>query len=427
MPGICKVGYTDRSVRERLAELNASTSIPKKFVVEYFVQVENGQAYSVEQKAHLILEEKGYHHAKEYFKCPVEQCKSAIAEAIALNNATVLFAKDAEETRQRVLEEQRRKAEEDRRQEEIRIRDAKLLENEQNIHGRYEQRLDAASDPGKFWTWWLGSGLASSLLISMIFPKLKDGGILLGGAFLGLIAGFFLREYRRDKKKQSQKYISLERQRDKELASLKGLTFPSLPSTFLAVAPDKDISVWFRNYFWKLTVGGIILVAIWIVVELNYSKIPAGPSNVPPSNSLVSTFEKHTGEENHNKDNSSPEILSSTTDQVRIASEEEPAAKASINEDYRDQTVLVTELCHYGSGLFSSVVTDCKKLEPPLKDDGPKQWVSSTKYLGEGYECKFYPAHYGRLKNVGSIYHPDRRSCYRTDGQKWSDATNFSK
>ena len=82
--GQLKVGSNLNSVGERLGKLNSSTSIPTKFVVEYYVELEDSETYKIEQAAHSELGRRGYHHGKEFFKCTVDDCKDALGRVHAI-------------------------------------------------------------------------------------------------------------------------------------------------------------------------------------------------------------------------------------------------------------------------------------------------------------------------------------------------------
>lgn len=82
MPGLLKIGRTDRSPIDRAKELG-TTGVPTPFVLEYFVPVEN--AVQAEATIHRILEEKGFRTSKvrEFFELSVAEAKAVIQ--IALN------------------------------------------------------------------------------------------------------------------------------------------------------------------------------------------------------------------------------------------------------------------------------------------------------------------------------------------------------
>ena len=78
MPGLLKVGYTTRSMPERLSELN-STGVPTSFVIEIYIDVDN--APKCESLFHRAL--GSHHYEKEFFKISVykavEEAKRLIA------------------------------------------------------------------------------------------------------------------------------------------------------------------------------------------------------------------------------------------------------------------------------------------------------------------------------------------------------------
>ena len=67
MPGICKIGMTDRSPSQRRAELSASTSVPWDFDIMFYVEVED--ALSVERAAHAAFAAVRVSDSREFFKC----------------------------------------------------------------------------------------------------------------------------------------------------------------------------------------------------------------------------------------------------------------------------------------------------------------------------------------------------------------------
>ncbi len=73
MPGIVKVGYTERHPNERVREFNR-TGVPYGYVVEYAIQV--AEPYQLEQDAHCTL--SSCRAGKEWFKCTVAHATSVI-------------------------------------------------------------------------------------------------------------------------------------------------------------------------------------------------------------------------------------------------------------------------------------------------------------------------------------------------------------
>ena len=68
MPGLVKIGFTNRTIAERLSELN-STGVPTSFVCELYFDAHNAQL--AERVIHHAF--RKYHFEKEFFKIPVVQ------------------------------------------------------------------------------------------------------------------------------------------------------------------------------------------------------------------------------------------------------------------------------------------------------------------------------------------------------------------
>lgn len=66
MPGIYKVGYTERSPSLRCDELSRSTSVPCEFELVCYAEYEN--AYAREQDLHLMLSDLRLSSNREFFK-----------------------------------------------------------------------------------------------------------------------------------------------------------------------------------------------------------------------------------------------------------------------------------------------------------------------------------------------------------------------
>lgn len=77
MPNLLKVGYTTRTVKERIQELS-STGVPGKFVVEFYCEVDN--AFHLEKTVHTKLSKHRYD--KEFFQCTLVIAVRAAKEAL---------------------------------------------------------------------------------------------------------------------------------------------------------------------------------------------------------------------------------------------------------------------------------------------------------------------------------------------------------
>jgi hypothetical protein len=84
MPGLLKVGYTTRSIMERLDELN-STGVPTSFVIEFYFEVDN--APLGESMLHRSLGK--HHYEKEFFKVSVSKVVEESKRLLSSNNFVV--------------------------------------------------------------------------------------------------------------------------------------------------------------------------------------------------------------------------------------------------------------------------------------------------------------------------------------------------
>ena len=80
MPGICKIGMTTTSVRQRVAEINAATGIITPWFPVYSYKCVN--AYILEQEVHSRLEKAGYrvNSRREGFECTTNEAIKVIEE-----------------------------------------------------------------------------------------------------------------------------------------------------------------------------------------------------------------------------------------------------------------------------------------------------------------------------------------------------------
>lgn len=79
MPGIYKVGMTNRPPRERVDELSKATSVPLPFELVLYAQVRDAGA--VERDLHQELDMYRLNSSREFFQCSIEEIKTAIQQA----------------------------------------------------------------------------------------------------------------------------------------------------------------------------------------------------------------------------------------------------------------------------------------------------------------------------------------------------------
>lgn len=88
MPGIYKIGMTERSVEERVKELSKMTAIPTPFKIEACFYSDNPLAD--EREIHELLSQYRVSENKEFFKCDLDKVKDFIREVLELEKGDEL-------------------------------------------------------------------------------------------------------------------------------------------------------------------------------------------------------------------------------------------------------------------------------------------------------------------------------------------------
>ena len=96
LSGLLKVGFTTRTIEERVKELSSSTSIPTPFIAIYWRSV--GDVENLEKIVHARLKSYGFSHGKEYFKA---------APPIVIDLIISLSAKERHENSEHIDEDER--------------------------------------------------------------------------------------------------------------------------------------------------------------------------------------------------------------------------------------------------------------------------------------------------------------------------------
>jgi len=142
MPGLVKIGYTDRDPEERIKEQHSG--LPYSHELEYEILVNN--PHSDEQSAHRKLASK--HESKEWFRCTPEEAVNAIRSVTGSNYHIENYKKadreKAEKTRRREEVAQRAKA----TKKAERIRSEKNLEEKRRIiKEKYDKKIKQIPSP----------------------------------------------------------------------------------------------------------------------------------------------------------------------------------------------------------------------------------------------------------------------------------------
>jgi len=95
MPGLLKIGFTNRPIEQRIIELDNSSSIPTPFELEFCVRVKD--AKGLERRLHSTLHEFRVNNQKEFFKLPNEE---AIKRILAILSSDEFASFDNAESSQ---------------------------------------------------------------------------------------------------------------------------------------------------------------------------------------------------------------------------------------------------------------------------------------------------------------------------------------
>lgn len=80
MPNIYKVGFTNRTPKERSKEISGATGVPSDFHIEKYWKVNN--AKQIEKKIHEKLDKYRVNQKREFFSLKLKQIINTIEEEI---------------------------------------------------------------------------------------------------------------------------------------------------------------------------------------------------------------------------------------------------------------------------------------------------------------------------------------------------------
>ncbi|CAJ4669164.1 T5orf172 domain [Burkholderia pseudomallei] len=76
MPGIYKIGMTEKAPQERLEQLSSSTAVPMPFWMAFFAQVRN--APTVERELHKTFSRERVNDSREFFRISLAEIYDAL-------------------------------------------------------------------------------------------------------------------------------------------------------------------------------------------------------------------------------------------------------------------------------------------------------------------------------------------------------------
>jgi len=98
MPGLLKIGFTNKPIEQRIDQLDSATGVPMPFELEFCVRVENAQ--DMERRLHAALHEFRVSNQKEFFKLVNEEAIKQIlsvltsAESASIAETEIVQASD---------------------------------------------------------------------------------------------------------------------------------------------------------------------------------------------------------------------------------------------------------------------------------------------------------------------------------------------
>ena len=194
-----KIGFTQKSPKERANQLASATGVPGEFMVKRDWFVPADQAPQIEKQIHQELKRRGYHHKKEFFDIQLPVAVEII-ESVLETNAVLELSREKEEVR---LEKLRayydRKKLEARLKEEKREEERRSVQNAHQLHQFREILLERLKQRHRLRTAYLpnGVGIVCALLsvgaLSVLWPPLVAAALVIGGVVYWLVLGLFKR------------------------------------------------------------------------------------------------------------------------------------------------------------------------------------------------------------------------------------------
>lgn len=134
MPGLLKIGYTDRDPILRAKEISDSTGVPLPYEVEY--QVYTTHPLKLEQQAHKLCAKYRLNRNREFFECDYEDAVEGIREAIKNCADSIKDFSYTGETSYKILNAEL---------------DKKILEKQKRIQEAEEQRKEDERKKYELW------------------------------------------------------------------------------------------------------------------------------------------------------------------------------------------------------------------------------------------------------------------------------------
>ena len=182
-----KVGFTRRSVRERLDELSV-TAVPGAFVWEYGVLVANPDR--VERQTHKLLSSHRVASNREFFSCSLPVAVAAVLAAtehhprIKVHDQFQIEQRAARIRRHRELLDTWVKSEEEAISDKVRVIYAEI----------------GSLKPHFAW-FWAGHTFVAAIVFEQLFSVKSEAGLLIAASLAGTLSAVFHQNYVHDRRK----------------------------------------------------------------------------------------------------------------------------------------------------------------------------------------------------------------------------------
>jgi len=228
MPGIVKVGYTDRSPESRADELN-HTGNPHSYLADYGMLVDNPK--SIERRVHKNL--RYCREGREWFRCSAEDAIAAIQIVAGSTVIKEIFYRADRDRAYHLRREQELKNERQRKEaEQEATKKRQIVEQKKEferqlaeINARYNKRIsDLTARSSDKWIM-IVSIIVIAIIIDNQYPKMGWGFFLILAGFLGLATASciigFLEKSQKSSSDYNTKHQALITERDKEIERLR--------------------------------------------------------------------------------------------------------------------------------------------------------------------------------------------------------------
>ena len=207
-----KVGFTLRSVRERLDELSV-TAVPGTFVWEYGVLVTDPQ--QVERQTHKFLSGHRVASNREFFSCPLPVAVAALIEAT--EHCPPLKVHDRSQIEQQAASIRKQRE----------LLDRWVNSEEETISAKVRTVYAEIESLKPHFAWfWLGHAFIAALIFEQIFSMKNEAGLWIISSLAGAVSAFFHQDHVHGKRRSATPLqsrlneLELERQAINEHSSI---------------------------------------------------------------------------------------------------------------------------------------------------------------------------------------------------------------